>query len=396
MDGRLDTAKNESSSRSPAAATQRLATLILALLTATACGGGVPDTDPLASIAEAVSEDMRSTPNLAEAWRRMPETPLTYSPAVGTRTVYLALGSRLAAWDVSNGESRWAPIDLDSDISAAPVALGQEVIVASRGNADTPARIWWFASDGTMVSQTPVSDAVTEISAVPATVLYIDSRGVGRLGGGVEWHTPLDDPVSVELAADHGLALVTTAAGKLLAFDVISGSVRWEYDAGGPITRARVVGDRVYVGGGDLGVFALRSANGRKIWNRALGTAVLGAPGHAQDILWVGALDSKLHAIKASNGTEIVELLVDLSSRNYLDIASFEPWVVVGAHYGPWLAVRGPTRDDQVQAPTRVTVQQSTLEGRPDLSIPPGSGPAGVAVVNGDGTVIFLQPRRAR
>lgn len=326
----------------------------------------------------------------------MPETPLTYRPAVGTLNIYLALGNQLAAWDVANGESRWAPIHLDSDISAAPVALGQQVIVASRGNADTPARIWWYADDSTLVAQTRVPEAVTEISAVPATVLYIDGRGVGRLGGGVEWHTPVEEPVTVELAADHGLAFVTTATGKLLAFDVISGSVRWEHDAGGPITRAHVVGDRVYVGGRDAGVFALRAADGRGLWNRRLGTAVVGAPAYAENILWVGALDSKLHAFNAGNGTEMPNLLVDLSSRNYLDIASFEPWVVVGAHYGPWLAVRGPMRNEQRRTPTRITVPQSNLPGRPDLSIPPVSGPAGVAVVNGDGTVVFLQPRRAR
>ena len=392
----MKTVKNESSSRPSAAATRRLATLLLVLLTGAACGGGAPNTDPLASLAEAVNEDLRSPPRLAEAWRRMPETPLTYRPAVGTRNIYLALGNQLAAWEAANGESRWAPIELDSDISAAPVALGQQVVVASRGSGSTPARIWWFANDSTMLQQTPVDDAVTDISAVPGTVLYIDSRGVGRLGGGVEWHTPVDQPVSVELAADHGLAFVTTAAGGLLAFDVISGSVRWEHHAGGPITRAHVAGDRVYVGGGDLGVFALRVANGHVIWKRTLGTAVLGAPAYAEDILWVGSLDAKLHAFNAGNGTELVELLVDLSSRNYLDIAAFGPWVVVGAHYGPWLAVRGPMRNEQRRAPTRVTVQQPSLAGQPDLSIPPGSGAAGVAVVNGDGMVVFLQPRRAR
>lgn len=369
---------------------------MLVLLTSTACGAGAPDTDPLASIAEAVDDDRRSPPRLAEAWRRMPDTPLTYRPAVGASNIYLALGNQLVAWDVANGEPRWAPVDLDSDISAAPVALGQQVVVASRGDTDTPPRVWWFANDGTMVAQTPVGDAITEISAVTGTVVYIDGRGVGRLGGGVEWHTPVEEPVSVELAADHRLAFVTTAAGRLLAFDTVNGSLRWEHDAGGPITRARVAGDRVYVGGGDLGVFAFRAGDGHRQWRRTLGTAVVGVPALAQDILWVAALDSKLHAFNAGNGTEIPSLLVSLSSRNYLDLASFDPWVIVGAHYGPWLAVRGPTRNALRQQPTRVAVQQPALPGRPDLSIPPGSGPAGVAVVNSDGTLVFLQLQRAR
>ncbi len=46
--------------------------------------------------------------------------------------------------------------------------------------------------------------------------------------------------------------------------------------------------------------------------------------------------------------------------------------------------------------PVRVAVQEPSATNRPDLTIQAGSGPAGVAVVTSDGTVVFLQPRRAR
>jgi outer membrane protein assembly factor BamB len=365
-----------------------------------ACGGRPLDADPLASMAEAVSEDERATAPLVESWRRTPETPLTLRPAVGANNVYLALGNQLVAWEVTNGASRWTPVNLDSEISAAPVALGQQVVVATRGDdsAGLRPRVLWFANDSTLVRQVPVADAISEISAVPGTLVYIDRRGVGRLGGGLEWHTAVEGPATVELAIDHGLAYVTTTAGELLAFDVLDGSLRWRHDAGGSISRASVAAGRVYVGGGELDILALRASDGHVAWRRILGIAVVGAPGYVQDLVWVAALDAKLHAYKASNGTEIGTLLVELSSRNYLDVTSFDPWVVVGPMYGPWTAVRAPTRNEQRQAPTRVTVLQAggSEGGRADFIIPAGSGPAGVAVVNDDGTVVFLQPRRAR
>jgi len=389
--------QNEVNSSVAAATILRLSALV-ALLATAACGGQSADTDPLASIAESVREEERTPAPLAEVWRRQPEEPLTLRPAVGLNNVYLAQGNQLEAWSVTDGSARWAPIVLDSEISAPPVALGQQVVVASRGTGTISPRVLWFANDSTLVSQTPVDTPISEISAVPGTITFIDENGVGRLGGGIDWHTPVDGAVTVELADTHGLTLVTTASGKLLAFDVGSGALRWEYDAGGEITRARIGTDRVYVGAGALGVRALNIANGRVAWQRRLGTAVMGAPGLSGEILWVAGLDATLHAFKASNGTEMSGAVwrLDLSSRNYLDITTFDLWVIVGATYGPWLAVRSPTRHELIQRPTRVVVRQPNTQGRPDLTLAAGSGAAGVAVVNGDGTVVFLQPQRAR
>ena len=321
-----------------------------------------------------------------------PEIPLTLRPAVGENAIYLAQGNRLAAWNVSDGLPRWPAVVLDSEISAAPVALGDQVVVATGGRSP---RVWWFGSDSRPIEQAPVEAPITEISAAPGVLVYIDERGVGRLGD-VQWHTPVEDVQSVAISVDHGLAVVTVAPGVLKAFDLGNGSQRWQYDAGGPITRADVAADRLFVGGGEQGLLALRVANGRLLWKRSLGTGVEGAPAHAQDLVWVAGLDAQLHAFKAGNGTQMGQLTTDLSSRNYLDIASFEPWVVVGALYGPWLAVRGPTRAERAGRAIGLPVRQPNAVGRPDLKIPAGTGAAGVAVVNGDGSVVFLQPQRAR
>ncbi len=378
-----------------------MAAALTLLWAASACGGLAADADPLASMARAVREDERHPAPLSESWRRAPTNLLTLRPTVGANNVYLAIGNQLVAWRVSNGETSWGPFLLESDVGAAPALIGQQVVIATRGNDATGPRVWWFSNDGSLNSQAPVAAPISEISAVPGTVIYIDDRGVGRLGGSSEWHTALDNATTVELAAEHGLALVTTASGRLLALDVQDGELRWQHDAESRISRAHVSNDRAYVGTVDGDVIAFEIADGRIDWRRTLGTSVVGSPGRAEELLWVAGLDARLTAFNSGNGTQMYS--VELSSRNYLDIATFGQWAVVGARYGPWLAVRGPTRTEQRQGnprqptpPVRVEVQEPPATNRPDLTIPAGSGPAGVAVVTSDGTVVFLQPQRAR
>ena len=365
--------------------------------TSSSCGKLPLDTDPLESMAEVVSEDKRFPAPLSESWRRVPNHPITFRPAVGTKSVYLVANKRLVAWSVGTGETLWDPVDLESEVTAAPVAIGQQVVIATGGSESTDPRIWWFLNDGSLHSQKPVETPISEINAVPGTTIYIDERGVGRLDDVREWHTPLDKPTTIDLAAEHRLALITTGGGSLFAFQVSDGNIRWQYDAGVGITRAAVADDRAYIGTADGDVIAFNIENGRVDWRRMLGTSVVGSPAQVEDFLWVAGLDARLTAIKASNGTHMHS--VNLSSRNYLDVTPFGRWVVVGAHYGPWLAVRASSRVEQDQgltAPVQVSIPGPPVTNQKALIIPAGTGPAGVAIVNGDGTIVFLEPQRAQ
>ena len=247
--------------------------------------------------------------------------------------------------------------------------------------------------DSRPIEQRRLEAPIRELASDGGILVYVDERGVGRIGD-TEWHIPLEGARSVTLAPEHSLLAVTTADGTLTAHDMTDGSPRWRHDAGSPITRPVVAGERVFLVERDFGLIALRVTDGRRLWR--LGTTVEGAPAFAQDLVWVAGFDARLQAFKAGNGTLMGDMTIDLSSRNYLDLSSYDPWVVAGPLYGPWLAVRGPTRAERPNLTVQVQVRQPTTEGRPDLSIPAGVGPAGVAVVNGDGSLAFLQPRRLR
>ena len=375
---------------------RRATWLALVTVVLTGCGGVPPETDPLAPIPEDINPDQIVPAPLAESWRRTFENALTIRPAVGENNVYLAFSNELAALRALDGEPLWS-VPLDSEISAAPVALGAQVVVATGGDDDFPARVWWIANDSSIAAQREMERPPLEIGAVPGTVVYIDDSGVGRIAGGVEWRVPVEGPVTIDLSVEDTLALVTTSGGRLLALDTDDGELRWDYVAdGGQLTRPAIADGRVYFGDSEGRVIALRASNGGRLWDRSLGVNFVGAPAVTEDLLWVAGLDAQLRIFKAGNGTLLHTM--PLSSRNYLDMTTFDVWTVVGPQYGPWVAYRGPTRAESNRAPGRVgrPVRIQTPGQAVALELPAGSGTAGIAVVNGEETLIFLQPQRGR
>ena len=387
---------SEISSPSMYAAMLRRIVIALLLLPLAACGGPTAETDPLASIADDVNPDQRTPPQLAESWRRTFDDPLTIRPTVGASNVYLAFGNELAALRAADGESLWR-VPLDSEISAAPLALGGQVVVGTAGDDEgTPPRILWIANDSSIAAQRPIEAPPLEIAGVPGTVVYIDGSSVGRLAGGIEWRLPVETTETIELSLEDGLVFVTAAPGRLLALDERDGTVRWEYVGTAGLTRPVIAEGRVYFGDTEGNVTSLHVADGKVAWQRPLGIGIVGGPVLTADLVWFAGLGAELRAFKAANGT--IQHTAPLSSRTYLDMATYDPWVIVGPHRGPWVTVRGPTRSERGRSPALPgrTVQVRLPGQAVDLELAAGSGPAGVALVNGEETLVFLQLLRAR
>jgi outer membrane protein assembly factor BamB len=381
----------------------------LLLIGAAGCGGISPDADPLASIADSVPEEERAPARLAEAWRRVPPAPLTLAPAVGESGVYLAAGNQLLAWRTVDGEDLWR-LPFDSSISAAPLAApAGPIVVATHGGDGVPPRLWWVSTTGDLIGQRPMPQAVLELAAAPrgpseqaapaADVIYRDDGGVGRVGpgeGSAEWYEEVAGLQTIVAAGATDLVLVNTSEGRLLAFAASDGAAQWEYTAqGSGLTRPAVTAERIYVGDDGGRIVALDAGDRAEIWHRNLGVAVIGAPAVTGDLLWVAALDGRLHGYDAGNGTVLHDFA--LSSRNYLDLTDFGPWLIVGARRGPWLAVRAPTRAERSGGLVRVQVPRNANE--PAIELPAAAGPAGVAVVNGPSptsALVFLQPQLPR
>src|SRR6476660_5914797 len=105
------------------------------------------------------------------------------------------------------------------------------------------------------------------------------------------WVTNLSAPMAAAPTLSGRVAYVGTWDGSFYAIDTETGSVLWSTFVGmaadpakaacmaaiGVTSQAVVVGDRVYVGGGDSAVYALDKNTGSQIWRTSLGDPQSGA-----------------------------------------------------------------------------------------------------------------------
>jgi outer membrane protein assembly factor BamB len=363
----------------------------LLILSAFACGGDTYlDADPLAPIPTEVEEDEVLPPPLLPAWRAtsldedgIPRVP-SFRPAVGSDHVFLAYAGHVEARRASDGSESWRA---ELEATAAPVVQGQELIVASQG------AIWWLAvQDGSFLGQFRMSQTPTFLAAAGGAVVFADGAALYQVDKDSQgWVVEALLATALVTNPSGDTVYVSTENGVLMAIDTASGTELWRYAS---TVRARLsaaaVSERlVYVAGNDQFLTAIDAQSGNQKWQRQLGVDAPGAPAVVGNIVYVAPLDSMLHGYEASNGTHLYNL--SISARTYVDLVGYEPWVVVGPRYGPWLRARAPRVFTM-----RASLSSDTAAVGSDLRISPGVGLAGVALVNGDGTVTLLVPQAPR
>lgn len=91
--------------------------------------------------------------------------------------------------------------------------------------------------------------------------------------------------------------------GAVVAYDALTGAVRWRTTALGPTESSPLVaGGRVYVGDWRGDVIALDAGTGRRVWSYRTGGRVKGAVALAGRRLYVGAYDGNVYALDARTG----------------------------------------------------------------------------------------------
>lgn len=363
----------------------------LLVVSMVACGGGTYlEGDPLAPIPTTVDEDEVLPPPLIPAWQTssldedgIPRIP-GFRPAVGADHVFLAYAEHVEARRTSDGSESW---QVELAAVAAPVVHEQELIVATQG------AIWWLAvRDGAFLGQFRMSQTPTLLAAAGDAVVFADGAALYQVDKNSQgWVVEALGATALVANPSGDTAYVSVENGVLMAIDTASGNERWRYTSTveAQLSAAAVSPDLVYVAGNDQFLTAINAQSGSRKWQRHLGVDAHGAPAVVGDVVYVAPLDSMLHCYHANNGSHLYNL--SLSARTYVDLVGYYPWVVVGPRYGPWLRARAP----QIFT-ARGRLTSDTAARGTDLRISPGVGPAGVAIVNGDGTVILLIPQVPR
>jgi outer membrane protein assembly factor BamB len=129
--------------------------------------------------------------------------------------------------------------------------------------------------------------------------------------GQQQWSVPVGSVIMAQPAYVDGVVYVGDSSGQVYAVDVESRSIKpgWPFETGEAIWASPLVeGDRVYVASMDHHLYSLDAESGEMIWKQKLGGAMAAPPRLADGltledgILYVGAFDGKIHAVKADTG----------------------------------------------------------------------------------------------
>ncbi len=228
-----------------------------------------------------------------EQWRIPVGGELTSSGlALAHGMIYLALaGHFIAALDANNGQERWR-FDTVGVVRAAPLVVGRVLLVASGANslwcldALTGEQYWVFHSE----------DALTEFWPTRTTPVVADGLVYVALGAANEfnalnlrtgrkvWEVALHERMTGGPMLDEalGLVYVVTWSGRVVALDIHSGQLRWEFhlSAGSESSPALSLDSHgmLYLGSFDGYLYALDARTGRLYWRTSTGGAVTASP----------------------------------------------------------------------------------------------------------------------
>jgi outer membrane protein assembly factor BamB len=129
--------------------------------------------------------------------------------------------------------------------------------------------------------------------------------------GGTVWHADIGTGYQVGAPLVYaGMVIVPSANGKVFAFNAKNGSELWSFDtysAGsyGVTSSPIAYLGKIIVATGNGKVFSLNE-NGTQAWNRTVASVIYSSsPAVANQVIYIGADDGKLHAIAANGSSEL-------------------------------------------------------------------------------------------
>jgi len=106
---------------------------------------------------------------------------------------------------------------------------------------------------------------------------------------------------------DEGTVYFGTKNGKIYALNGITGSKKWEFLTGGPISSSPSIGTdgTVYIGSEDKKFYALNGKTGAKIWEFESEDNVRSSPAIGSDgTIYIGSDDKKVYALDGKTGVK--------------------------------------------------------------------------------------------
>lgn len=197
------------------------------------------------------------------------------------------------------------------------IPIGQRPGSPSTGNG----LVYFGANDGVMRAVDPATGATAWSTSwhgfsysaplVLGPTVYVRQASVfllafNALTGRVRWQSPQGGggtPAAPTSA--FGLLFDGSTDGNLYAASPSTGAIVWTFPTGGPIFSAPAIGDGVlYVGSDDHNFYAIDARTGAKLWSVPGGFGSTSSASLAGGVIYAPSyFDSKLYAITANTGT---------------------------------------------------------------------------------------------
>lgn len=173
-----------------------------------------------------------------------------------------------------------------------------------------------LGTDGKELWRFPTAKQIFSTPAVSGGLVYFHARddhvyAVDARSGALVWKTPAPYPQDeFSIFADMNKSSPAVAGGRIfvgvgrdvLALDAKTGRELWRYATGGKVDSSPlVVGETVYVGSDDRGLYGLEASSGNLSWTYRTGGKVSGSFFAGGGLLLIGSNDGWLYAFGAAS-----------------------------------------------------------------------------------------------
>ena len=254
---------------------------------------------------------------LTVRWRYPSDATLNLTPASDNERIYLPLaGGALVSLRANDGQLHWKS-EIGGEFSAAPIADGRAIYVASEALGPDGAN---HPDKGSLRALGLEGGLTVWMKSLPIAIRgalglghdkVVAGTGDGKVyafdktTGNVLWVVPAGSAMNCQPVISGSAVYVGTEDGTLLSLDENTGKVRWRYRTFGPVRGpVAVVQDTVYFGSGDGYVYAVSEAEGHLRWRTRTGAGVQ-AVRNVADGLLVASLDNFAYFLSLSRGKRI-------------------------------------------------------------------------------------------
>jgi eukaryotic-like serine/threonine-protein kinase len=181
------------------------------------------------------------------------------------------------------------------------------------------------------------------------SIVYVASTsgvvyGLDPASGTVKWQFQAGGPVASTPTIDNGTIYFGSDDHNFYAVDLTSASVKWTFPTSEPIdTRPLISNGTVYFASGDGNLYAVDESSGTAKWQLYIGVVAIAAPQLSNGLIYIGSRSDSLYAVDATTGNQVWSAKADGFSLENSNPTVDSGVVYVGAESGSLFAFNAAT-----------------------------------------------------